>query len=142
MLPKFLLIIKILCVRFIRNRNKLFIILGILLLLSLNFLLKPYLHQREVIRIVETVLINWQHGDLTLNYAFWKNPEKSPPIYGLISYKIKNKDFSKRGKLSYAKISATLEFAPDNITPSGKDWVFELEKDDGGWKIVNFRLTN
>ncbi len=122
------------------SKNKISIIACFLFLLSLNIFLKPYLEQREVIKIVRTVLTCWQKGDLPSVYALWKNPEKSPPVYGLISYKIKNKYFGKREKISYAQVSTMLEFTTDNIAPSEKEWMFELEKGNGSWKIIDFHL--
>lgn len=124
------------------DKNKIFIILGVLFVLSLNFFLKPYLERREVVKIVRTVLTCWQKGDLLSVYNFWKDPKKSPPIYDLISYTIRDKSFGRKGGISSARISVTLEFAPGNTSPSGKEWIFELEKTNLGWQIIAFHLLN
>ena len=48
--------------------NKQNIIVGLLfvVLLTLNFTIKPYLRQRDTVRIIEAVLTHWENGDLTL----------------------------------------------------------------------------
>ncbi len=124
------------------SKNKIFIIAGFLFLLSLNVFLKPYLEKREAAKIVQTVLKCWQKGDLLNVYSFWKDPKKSPPVYGLVSYAIINKSFLKKEGIPCARISVRLGFTPDNISPSGKEWVFELEKSGIGWQIIDFQLMH
>lgn len=123
------------------NRNNILIFLVVAIVISLNIFLKPYLHEREVINTVKTVLTHWQKGDIPSVYPFWQDPQKSPPIYGLASSEIKDKIFSEKDGISYAKISVILEFSQNNILPSGKEWVFELGKTKYGWKILDFQLT-
>ncbi len=122
------------------NRNNILIFLIVVILISLNIFLKPYLYEREVLNTAKTILTAWQKGDIPSVYPFWQDPQKSPPIYGLVSSEIKDKIFSEKEDVSYAQIFVILKFSQDNILPSGREWVFEMVKTKYGWKILDFRL--
>jgi len=114
--------------------------LSIVALLALNFAIKPYLRQRDAMRIVKTVLAYWENGDLALAMPYWEKETDSPPVYNLITYKIEEGKVSKNNGVYSAHIISTLDFPPGNLFPSGKKWIFELNKTRYGWKITDFHL--
>jgi len=122
------------------KKQNVIISISIIALLALNFTLKPYLRRRGAIRIVKTVLAHWERGDLTLAMPYWEKGVDSPPVYDLIIYEIGEVKFNKNDGAYYAQIIATLDFPPGNLFPSGKKWIFELNRTRYGWKITDFRL--
>ena len=124
------------------NKNSLIIIAVVVALISLNIFLKPYLRKRDVTNIVQTILTDWQKGDIPSVYPFWQDPQNSPPIYGLASYQIKNKIFTEKEGVFYARVFVVLQFPEGNIIPSNKEWVFELSKTKYGWQVLDFHLVN
>ncbi len=125
-----------------RDKTLLFAIPAIILLVSGNLFLTPYLHQREVTRIVTAVLEGWESGAIPETYEYWEDPNKAPPAYNLISYRIIKKNLVKENDQRRAQIFVTIEFSVDNILPSGKEWVFELRQTKFGWKIENFSAAS
>lgn len=124
-----------------KNKNIL-IISVIICLLGINLLLVPYIHRREAIKIVNTVLNLWVEGDLPSAFDHWEDQQKTPPIYDLASFEINQKTFSKKDGIRQAQISATLTFPAGHTLPSGRKWVFELQKTPLGWKIVDCRRVD
>lgn len=122
--------------------NKQNIIVGLLfvVLLTLNFTIKPYLRQRDTVRIIETVLTHWENGDLTLAMPYWEHEVDSPPVYNLLAYEVGKGKVSRNNGRYSAQIIATLNFPPGNPLPSGKKWIFELIKTRYGWKITDFHI--
>jgi len=115
------------------------VILSILItLIALKLAVQPYIQHRSANRVVKSVLNYWQSGDLLSAIDYWKDPQQTPPIYNLTSYEITKKEFSKENKTDYAKIYVDADFATEGLLPSGKEWVFRLEKTRYGWKIIGF----
>ncbi|GEM_PF-4477001 len=125
-----------------RNKTLLFVIYAIILVVLGNLFLTPYLHQREVTRIVTTVLDGWTSGAIPETFQFWEDPNSAPPAYSLVSYRITQKNLTKEDDGRHAQISVTLEFSADNVLPSGKEWVFTLRETKLGWKIKSFSASN
>ena len=117
------------------------IILSIAALLMLDLVFRPYLRQRDAVKVIKTVLTHWENGNLTLAMPYWVKENNSPPVFGLTGYEIEVKTFTKIAGTQTAQISATLDFSPNNPMPSGRIWIFELEKSRYGWKITDFRLA-
>ena len=118
------------------------IALGLLLIvLSWNFLLIPYLYRREAIRTVQSILKSWKTGNLLDAISAWENMQKSAPVYGLLSSHITKGIFDNKDGMRHAQNFTILEFTADNPMPSGKTWVFELNKTSLGWKVISFRLV-
>lgn len=106
------------------------------LMVFINFIFIPFLHHREVTRIIDSVLHYWQGPEFSKAYEHWEEYQKSPPIYDLQDYKIVKRAFGKADGVRTATFYIILNFPVNNPTPSGKTWVFELKKTRLGWKIV------
>ena len=117
------------------NRLYWIIALSVFLFISVFLHVKNYLKQREVARLVTTVLNYWLKDDLSKTYIYWENEKETPPIYGLMSYEIKGQILGRRENAPYGQVYATFEFTPNNLLPSDKEWVFEIIKTRYGWKI-------
>ena len=126
-----------------RDKTLLFAIPAIILLVLGNLFLTPYLHQREVTRIVTAVLEGWESGAIPETYEYWEDPNNAPPAYNLLSYQI-NKKIMDKGEdgRRHAQVFVTIEFSAGNVLPSGKEWIFELRQTKFGWKIKNFSAAS
>ena len=108
-----------------------------------NVLLTPYLHRRETARIVRAVLEDWKNGQILEAFQYWENPQKSPPVEGLVSYKINQQILDEKDGRRHARIFTMLEFpSGETAAPSGLEWVFELQQTRIGWKITDWRLSS
>ena len=115
----------------------------IVIFIFLSFvIIPPLLYYKETTQIAKSVLLDWKMGNLPDTYQYWEDPQKSPPIYGLTSYKIIKKKFSKINGIKQVGIIVNLDFSEDNVSPSGKLWTFLFKKTKFGWKIVDFNLVN
>ena len=123
------------------NRLNSLIILSILLFLSVFINLKGYLERREVINLTKTILNYLLKDDISKTYIFWENAKDTPPIYGLVGYKITGYILGKKNNASYGQVYATFSFTPNNLLPSDKEWVFELTKTRYGWKLKDLHLN-
>jgi len=112
----------------------------IIAILSFNFFLKPYLQFKDALKIVKTILTHWENNDLTLAMSYWEKEIDSPPIYSLMSYEIGKGEITKKDGMYSAQINVTLDFSLDSHFPSGKNWIFKLNKTRYGWKVKDFRL--
>ncbi|MCK5083006.1 MAG: hypothetical protein KAR31_08895 [Candidatus Omnitrophica bacterium] len=109
--------------------------------LCLTLFGKPYFRRKNALKVVESVLIHWTNDDVPTAMSFWEREYKSPPVYDLLSYEIGKKTFEQKDDIYTARISATLYFPTGNQMPSGKEWIFELNKTRYGWKIMDFRIS-
>ena len=125
-----------------RGKILLFIIPVVILLVLGNLFLPPYLHRREVTKIVTAVLKGWENGAILETFQYWEDPNNAPPAYSLLSYRINKRTLDKKDGRRHAQIFVTLEFSADNVLPSGKEWVFELRETKSGWKIENFSASS
>ena len=125
-----------------RDKTFLFVIPAVLLLVSGNLFLTPYLHRREVIRTVTAVLDGWASGAIPETFPYWEDPNNAPPAYSLVAYKITKKVMNKEDGRRNAQISAALEFSAGNVLPSGKEWIFKLRQTKLGWKIESFSAAD
>ncbi len=125
-----------------RGKNFWLAVAAIILFVFGNIFLPPYLHQREVIRTVASVLDGWESGAIPETFQYWEDPNNAPPAYNLVSYQVNKKIFDKEDGRRRAQIFVTLEFSADNVLPSGKEWIFELRQTKFGWKIKNFSAAN
>ena len=126
-----------------KKRNNILLLGLIVFILLVNFYLKPYLLQREVTRVSETVLTFLKSNDIDRTYFYWKNPYKAPPMYELMSYDITKKIFDSQDGRPHAKIFVVLKFSKNNVLPSGREWLMELKDLPRiGWKIIDFRLAD
>ena len=91
--------------------------------------------------MVDTVFTHLKNNDLTWAYDYWKDPYKTPPLYSLTSYDIKQKIFDIKDGLNHAQLYVVLEFAANSELPSRREWIIELSDTDIGWKIIDFRLA-
>jgi hypothetical protein len=101
---------------------------------------KSHFRQKNALKIVQTVLTFWKNNDPIPAMSYWEEEIDSPPIYDLSSYEIGKKEFDKKDGLYRARMFVTLYFPEGNRFPSGREWLFELNKTRYGWKIVNFQL--
>lgn len=124
-----------------RVKNILIVVSVIALGVCANFFLTPYLHERETTRIVTAVLDGWASGAIPETFQYWEDPNNAPPAYSLLSYQINKKIFDEKNGRRRAQIFVALEFSPENILPSGKEWMFELRQTKAGWKIKNFSAS-
>jgi len=122
--------------------NKIIIAVILFVLLAAHFLLMPSVQKKTITKICETALIHWKNNDISKIYNLWIKEEKAPPVYDLLSYTIDDYRKFKIEGTHYAKVYVTLEFAPQNILPSGEQWVFNLTHTRWGWKIKNFILAS
>ncbi len=112
--------------------------LSVLIFLSLNFGLKPYLKRQKAITTVKEILNLWVKGDLMSSSVYWKKKQEYPPLYGILSYKITETKFYKENQTDYVRISAKLKFTSNNIYADKKDWTFILERKVALWQVINF----
>ncbi|MCK5591748.1 MAG: hypothetical protein KAI72_07315 [Candidatus Pacebacteria bacterium] len=110
-------------------------------LLFLNFFGKSYLRRRNALQVMQTVLTYWENGDIPQAMSFWENENNSPPVYEILTYEIGKKTFGKEDGVYTAFIAVTIYFPTNNQFPTGKEWIFELNKTRYGWKIMDFRLS-
>jgi hypothetical protein len=113
---------------------------AIVVLLLLVFVGKPYQRQKDALKVVHTVLSRWKHNDLILAMSYWEKESNSPPVYDLLTYEVVGKEFGRKDGIYYARVAVALYFPIGNRTPSGREWVFELNKTQRGWKVIDFRL--
>ena len=120
-------------------RNK--IILGVVTLTMLiNFVLIPLINRQRATSIVKTILSLWIAEDYASPLKHFYEPTKSPPVYSLKSYEIKNLTMLKvNGKLT-AKFSIILNFSNENVFPSGKLWLFELQQIGRHWMVTKYYI--
>ena len=116
-------------------------ILSLALILSLGFLVKNCVEKREITKMVQTILKCWINDDISKTYVFWENEEEAPPVYGVISYELTGHILGQKNNKPYAQIFTTIEFTPQNMSPSGKEWVFEVVKTRYGWRVKDFHLN-
>ena len=117
-------------------KNKKIIITLAVVLLTVNFLLRPFLHKKESTKIVEKILSLWEAGNVADTFDYWQNIKKTPPVSSLYSYKIINNVFDKKDGRYHAKIIVEIDF-DSNILTSG-EWIFELSYTKLGWKVIKF----
>ena len=125
-----------------RDKALLFVIPVVILFVLGNLFLPPYLHRREVTKIVTAVLKGWESGAILETFQYWGDPSNAPPAYSLVSYQINRRALDKKDGRRHAQIFVTLEFSADNVLPSGKEWVFELQETKLGWKIEKFSAAS
>jgi hypothetical protein len=118
---------------------KKYIVIGVIALLyiSLNIFLKPYLVERKATEVVDIVLNYLKEADPFSTYRYWQDPQKSPPIAQILSYKILTRKVEK----DKASSTAIIELPKDSFLPSGKTWNILLEKNRFGWQITEMSLT-
>ena len=110
-------------------------------LLFLNFFGKSHFRREHALKVVHSVLTYWEDGNIPDAMSFWERKENSPPVDGLLTYEIGKKTFGKKDGVYNALVAVTLYFPTSNRFPSGKEWIFELNKTRYGWKIMDFRLS-
>lgn len=115
------------------------IIIGILLSI---FPFKTFLNNRQAASVVTDVLHNWKENNIPKAIEAWSDREKSPPVSGLVDYKINSKVFGKKDGVRFAQITVMIIFPSNTDLPSGKNWLFELHETSIGWKIIDFRIVN
>ena len=121
------------------TRNK--IILGaVTLIVLINFVLIPTINRQRAANVVQTILKLWIAEDYASPLKHFYEPEKSPPVYGLQSYEIKNLSMIKANGALTAKFSIILNFANKNIFPSGKLWLFELQQLGRHWMVMKYYI--
>ena len=125
-----------------RDKTILFGVPIVMLFVLGNLFLPPYLHRREVTKIVTAVLKGWESGAILETFQYWRDPNNAPPAYSLVSYQINKRILDKKDDRRHAQIFVTLEFSADNVLPSGKEWVFELRETKLGWKIEKFSAAS
>lgn len=113
-------------------------IMVIAVLLVLNFKVKPQMKRQGAIKTVNEVLDLWVGGNIMASAVYWEKQQEFPPLYGIKSYTITEKDFYKKDSILYAKISASLEFSQGNLYANKNAWTFILKKNVGSWKVENF----
>ena len=125
----------------IPHRNK--IILGaVLFILFINFVFIPFINRQKATAIIKTILSDWAQQDAAAALKHFQDPGKSPPIYNLKSYEIKKMIMEKQNRTLVAKFSVILNFSEDNVFPSGKTWLFELERVERNWMVVRYYMTD
>ena len=119
------------------TRNK--IILGAVTLTALiNFVLIPTINRQRATRVVQNIFTLWIAEDYASPLKHFYEPEKSPPVYNLTSYEIKNLSMIKANGALTAKFSVILNFANGNVLPSGKLWLFELQQMGRHWMVLKY----
>ena len=113
-------------------------LISVVLLLALVG--KPHLRRRDALNAIHAVLEHWENNDALAAMSYWEREQDSPPVSGLLSYEITEKNFDKIDSTHRARIAAVLFFPKGNQLPSEREWVFELNKMRHGWKIVDFYL--
>jgi hypothetical protein len=123
----------------VKKQNILFAIL-ILVLLAIQFGLKPHLNRREVLKNANEVLTLMQESKYDEVLGFWETPTKSTPFEGVNSYEIVGKRFNQKDGAQEAFITVKLDFANNQFFPSGRNWLIEFKLTKLGWKIISFSL--
>jgi len=118
------------------KKTTMIIVAAVSIIIILNFVMKPILHKNAAVGVVKTVLSHWRVGDITKVYDYWLEKKDVPPIYDLLSYKIKDKKFDTKDGMRRAKVIVTIDFEMSNVLPSGQRWIFELNDTPFGWKII------
>lgn len=124
------------------NKRNIIIAAVVAALLLLNFIIKPYIRNRDVVKVVTSVLEHWESGDLGLAMEYWEHEADSPPVYNLIGYTIEGSQVGKTDGRRSGEVTAMLEFAENKIFPTGRRWKFSLLKTRYGWKVVDFKMLN
>ena len=62
---------------------------------------------------------------------YWEKERGSPPVYGLLTFEIKEEGLGKKDSIYYVRISFILYFLPENPLLSGKEGEFKLIKPVG-----------
>lgn len=110
-------------------------------ILFLQFVIVPLISRQTAKRIVRATLSSWLIDDSAAAMKNFTDPNASPPVYGLKSYKIKSQKFTSVNGKPAATFFVELDFKSDNVFPSGKTWTCELTTDKGRWLIASFKLT-
>lgn len=124
------------------NKTNIIIVSLIVAIVSLNFLLKPYLRDREAKQFVESILTDWQDGNISIVMSHWANHTVNtiPPIDNILSYSIEDIQHYKKDKSRYTDVTIFLELAPNRTFPSGSKWKFRLKKTTFGLQIYEFNI--
>lgn len=121
------------------TRNKL-IIGAVILTVLINFVLIPTINRQRATSIVKTILKLWIAEDYASPLKHFYDPQKSPPVYSLKSYEIKNLAMLKANGALTAKFSIILNFSNENVFPSGKIWLFELQQIGRHWMVMKYYI--
>lgn len=124
----------------IQNKKNLSIAAAVLILALINFVVAPLVDRNKAATVVRTVLNYWVADDVASSFKYFSDPAKSPAIYDLTSYTIKNVLYEKHQRDFTAKFFIKLAFPEGHIFPSGRIWICELVKDRGRWVISRFYL--
>lgn len=120
-------------------RNKI-ILAAVTLVVLINFVLIPAINRQRATGIIKTILKLWIAEDYASPLKHFLEPEKSPPVYNLQSYTIKNLSMIKADSALTAKFSIILNFSEENVFPSGKLWLFELRQIGRHWMVTKYYI--
>ena len=84
---------------------------------------------------------HWENNEIPQAIFFWEKRDRAPPVYDLLTYEIGKKSSGKKDDIYNALVSVTLNFPTNNPLPSGKEWIFKLNKTRFGWKVIDFRIS-
>lgn len=123
-------------------KQKILIALSVVAILIVHNLVTSLLRPRDAVKTVDKILTYWKTGDNYKALPYWDDRESSPPIFGVTDYTIKETKMGKERGKHTAQITASIEFEESNILRSGKDWIFDLTKTAGGWKVISLQRAD
>ncbi|MCA9400453.1 MAG: hypothetical protein KC713_02415 [Candidatus Omnitrophica bacterium] len=111
-----------------------------LILIILSTVSKPYFDRRQSTNILVHILELWQEGNHVEAIQYWNEYEESPPVNYIDSYKIVDKEYTKKGSHYAGRFIVRLYFEDNLVLPSGRQWEFVIEKTKFGWFVTRFKM--
>ncbi|MBZ0166212.1 MAG: hypothetical protein K8I00_05340, partial [Candidatus Omnitrophica bacterium] len=125
-----------------KDRTTTYIALIIGGLAFIQFVVLPTIRNRTSTQVIGTILSDWQASNTITPMTYWANRNQYPNLLPrLVTYKIRNRQVLKKDGKLHARFTITLNFEENPAIPQNSDWLFVLNKIQGGWKVVDFRMS-
>lgn len=125
-----------------KDRTTTYIALIIGGLAFIQFVALPAIRTRTSTQIISSILSDWQASNTITPMTYWANRNQYPNLLPrLVTYKIRNRQVLKKDGKLHARFTITLNFEENQALPQNSDWLFVLNKIQGGWKVVDFRMS-
>lgn len=124
-----------------KDRNTVYIALIISGLAFVQFIVMPTIRNRTSMTVMRSILTDWQAANNITPMTYWVNRDKYPTLPPLVTFKVRNRQVLKKDDKLYARFTITLNFKENPSIPQNSDWLFVLSKLQGGWKVIDFRLS-
>lgn len=124
-----------------KDRTTLYIALIVSGLAFVQFVALPAIRNRTSMTAINSILSDWKAANNITPMSYWANRDKYPQLPQLVTFKIRNRQVLKKDDKLFARFTITLNFVENPSIPMNSDWLFVMNKIQGNWKVVDFRLS-